>query len=135
MPHVSQPEALVVAGEDPVAVGLDDQLERLAETVVRVLERALRDLEREGCSRVGGGLDRTARLRENVVGLVEAPGRHEVVEETREVAGAQHGRQLQQFEIVHFLAANRARQRQILRCDHRRGAGDRPGQFTDRCGL
>src|SRR2546426_910316 len=41
VPHVREPQALVVAGEDPVAIGLGDQLVSRSESVVGVLERAL----------------------------------------------------------------------------------------------
>ena len=71
VPHVREPEALVVAGEDPVAVRRRDQLERRAEPVVGVLERALGDAERERRSSVVGGLDRCARLLEHRTRLVE----------------------------------------------------------------
>ena len=88
VPHVREPEALVVAGEDPVAVGGRDQLERRAEPVVGVLERALGDPERERRAGIVGRLDRCARLLEHRARLVDATGGDEVVEEAGEVAGA-----------------------------------------------
>ena len=89
VPHVREPQALVVAGEDPVAIGARDQLERAAEPVVGVLERALGDAKRERRPSVIGGLDRCTSLLEDCTRFVNATGGDEVVEEAGEMAGAQ----------------------------------------------
>ena len=89
VPHVRQPQALVVASEDAVAVGRRDQLVRHAEAVVGVGERALGDPERERRTSVVGGFDRCTRLLEQSTPLVDATGGDEVVEEAGEVAGAE----------------------------------------------
>jgi hypothetical protein len=47
VPHVCEPEALIVSREDPVAVGGRDEVEGGAEAVVGVFERALGKVERE----------------------------------------------------------------------------------------
>ena len=94
MPHVREPEALVVAGEDPVAVGGRDQVERRVESVVGVVERALGDPQRERRPSVAGRRDRRARLVEHRARLVDAARGDEVVEEAREVAGAQARRKI-----------------------------------------
>ena len=65
VPHVCEPEALVVAGEDPVPVGGGDQFERRVESVVGVLERALGDPEREGRTSIVSGRDSGSRLLEH----------------------------------------------------------------------
>ena len=88
VPHVREPQTLVVAGEDPVAIGRGNQLVRKAEAVVGVLERALGDAERERRSSVARGLDRRMGLLEHCTGLLEATGRDEIVEEAGEVASA-----------------------------------------------
>jgi hypothetical protein len=94
VPHVCEPEALVVAGEDPVPVGGGDQFERRGESVVGVVERALGDPEREGRASIVSGRDSGSRLLEHRARLVHATGGDEVVEEAGEVAGAERLREI-----------------------------------------
>ena len=63
-----EPQALVVAREDAIAIGLGDQLVSRPEVVVGVFERALGDTERERRSSVAGGLDRGTGLLEHLRG-------------------------------------------------------------------
>jgi hypothetical protein len=88
VPHVRQPEALVVAGEDSIAVGGRDQFERRAEMIVGVRERAFGDVEREGRTCVVGGLDRCAGLLEHGTRFVDPTGGDEIVKEAGQVACA-----------------------------------------------
>ncbi len=89
VPHVREPQALVVAREDAVAIGLGDQLVSRSEVVVGVFERALGDTESERRSSVSGGLDRGTGFLEHLAGLLEATCGDEIVEEAGEMAGAQ----------------------------------------------
>ena len=47
VPHVCEPKTLIVSREDPVALGGDDEVEGVLETVVGVCERTLGNVERE----------------------------------------------------------------------------------------
>ncbi len=92
VPHVREAEALVVAGEDPIAAGFGAQRKRRSKTIVGVFEGALGLAERERRSSVVARLDRCTRLLEHCAPLVEATGGDEVVEEAGEVAGAERRR-------------------------------------------
>ena len=89
MPHVREPEALVVAGEYPLAVRARDEGQRRPEAVVGVLECALGQVQRECRTDVLRGLDHTARLVERRAGLLDPPRGHEIVEQASQVPGAQ----------------------------------------------
>src|SRR5205814_2037100 len=89
VPHVREPQALVVAGEDPLPVGRCDQLERRLEPVVGVRQRALRGLQRERRARVVNRFERRARGLEHGAGVLVAARGDDVVEEAGEVPGAQ----------------------------------------------
>src|SRR5712692_11032103 len=91
-------EALVLAGEDPIAVGGRDQLERQIELVVGVLERALGDPQRERRSGVLSRSERRARVLEHRTRLLVAARGDEIVEEGGEVAGAQGLRKVGQVQ-------------------------------------
>src|SRR5437667_11904253 len=62
-PHVSQPEALVIASIDAFLVCEFDELLRRSEVVLRVLDRTLREVQRERGSDVAGRPDGGIRQR------------------------------------------------------------------------
>ncbi len=98
MPHVCEPEALVVAGEDPIAVSRRDQLDRKVEAVIGVFERTLRDSQREPPSSIVGRRHGGARLVEHCTRLLDATRSNEVVEEACEVTGAHTCRKIGEIQ-------------------------------------
>src|SRR6266480_2264996 len=91
MPHVCEPEALVVAGEYPIAVSRRDQLDRKVEAVIGVFERTLRDSQREPPSSIVG-------RRHGGTRLLDATRSNEVVEEACEVTGAHTCRKIGEIQ-------------------------------------
>ncbi len=85
VPHVGKPQPLVVPGEDPVAIRGRDQLEGSPETILGVVDRALRNRQRERRASIARGLDNGPRMDQRLACLVDSTRRDEVVDQACQV--------------------------------------------------
>src|SRR5271163_646728 len=87
MPHVREPQTLVVSDVDPVAMRGGDQLQRRSEALVGVGDGALGDAQRELRSRVRRSFHYRRGCDQALSRLVDASCGDEVMDEAGEVSG------------------------------------------------
>jgi hypothetical protein len=96
VPHVRKPKPLVVAREYAVAVRGRDQLARGPEPAVDVFKRTLGEAEGEGGADIVGRGDLGPSVFEHGPGLTDPASRDEIVEQARQMTGADDVRDIRQ---------------------------------------